>query len=173
MLGSGADEDQARFFDNLRETRVFREKPIARMDGFGARDLAGGEDRRLVQIALRGRRRPDADALIRQPHMHCTGVRGRVNGDRLDPHLTGGADDTERDLAPVCDQDFLEHARVSDAHSMIKRGSPNSTGSALSTSTVRTLPERGAGMRFMVFMASMIRITSPSSTMSPGLTKLG
>ena len=38
-------------------------------------------------------------------------IRRRVDRDGLDPHLLGGAVDAQGDLAPVRDQDLLEHHR--------------------------------------------------------------
>ena len=51
--------------------------------------------------------------------------------------------------------------RSADAYSMIARGSPNSTGWRLPTRMRVTTPALGAGMWFMVFIASMIRIVCP------------
>ena len=47
--------------------------------------------------------------LVGEPHMHCVGVGGRVNGDRPDAHVAAGAVDPERDLAAIGDQNLLEH----------------------------------------------------------------
>ncbi len=64
-----------------------------------------------VQIALRGRRWPDADAFVGKAHMHRVGVGRRMDRDRGDAHLLAGAIDAERDLAAIGDQDFFEHLR--------------------------------------------------------------
>ena len=58
--------------------------------------------------SLRGRR-ADADGLVGQLDVARVLVGLRVHGDRLDAHLAGGLDDPAGDLAPVGDQDFLEH----------------------------------------------------------------
>jgi hypothetical protein len=70
----------------------------------------------------------------------------------VDAHLLAGADHAQRDLAAVGDQDFVEHGRP---YSMIIRGLavfdrlwPSSTRMRL------TVPARGAGMWFIVFIAS-------------------
>ena len=42
--------------------------------------------------------------------MHRFGIGGGMNRDRLDAHLSGGALNTQRDLAAIRDEDFLEHA---------------------------------------------------------------
>ena len=46
---------------------------------------------------------------VGHPDMHRVGIGGGMHGDRLDPHLAAGADHAQRDLAPVGDQDFVEH----------------------------------------------------------------
>ena len=92
--------------------------------------------------------------------MHGVGVGRRVHGDRGDADFLAGAQDPERDLAAVGDQDLFEH-RVragSERYSMIASGSPNSTGWPLPTRMAVTTPALGAGMWFMVFIASMIRM---------------
>ena len=48
--------------------------------------------------------------LIRIQHERCTRIGIRIDGDRLDAHATSGLDDTTGNFAPVCDQDFFEHA---------------------------------------------------------------
>ena len=46
-------------------------------------------------------------------------------------------------------------------------GVPNSTGVPSSTNIRATLPDFGAGIWFIVFMASTIRIVCPSVILSP------
>jgi hypothetical protein len=48
-----ADEGDAVLGDDLGEARILRKKPVAGMDRFGARDLAGRDDLGNVEIALR------------------------------------------------------------------------------------------------------------------------
>ena len=49
-----------------------------------------------------------------------------MHGDGLDAQLAAGAQDAQRDLAAVGDEDLLEHGA---AYSMTNSGWPNSTGS--------------------------------------------
>ena len=84
------------------------------MDRVRAGDAGGRQDRRDVEVAVLRRRRPDAHALIRQPHMHRLGVGGGVHRDGRDAQLAAGALDAKRDLAAVGDEDLLEQG---DAHS--------------------------------------------------------
>ena len=52
MLGRRPDEGEAVFLDDVGEFGVLRQKAIAGMDGFGAGDLAGGDDGGNVEIGL-------------------------------------------------------------------------------------------------------------------------
>ncbi len=95
--------------EDAGEARVLREEAVAGMDRVGAGDLAGGQDRGDVEVGVLGRRRADADALVGEAHMHGVGVGGGMDGDRRDAQFLAGAQHAERDLAPVGDQDLLEH----------------------------------------------------------------
>ena len=96
-------------FEDFGEAGVLGQEAVARMHGVGAGDLAGGEQRRDVEVAVLRRRRADADALVGEAHMHGVGVGGRMHGDRRDAELLAGAQHPERDLAAVGDEDFVEH----------------------------------------------------------------
>ena len=95
--------------EDVGEAGVLGEEAVARMHRLRAGDLAGGDDARDVQVALRRRRRADADALVGEPHMHRVGVGGRVHRDRLDAEFLAGAQHAQRDLAAIGDQDLGEH----------------------------------------------------------------
>ena len=56
---------------------------------------------------------------------------------------------------------------------MIIRGEPNSTGSPSPIRMRVTVPARGEGIWFIVFIASTIIRVCPSATLSPTETKLG
>ena len=97
-------------FEDLGEAGVLRQEAVAGMHGVGAGDLAGGQQARNVEIALGGRRRADADALVGEAHVHGVGVGGGVHGDGGDAELLARALDAQCDLSPVGDQDFVEHS---------------------------------------------------------------
>src|SRR4029079_11419424 len=67
------------------------------------------DDARDVEIARAGFGRPDAHRLVGQPHREGGRVRGGVRDDGADPHLAAGPDDPERDLAPVGNENLVEH----------------------------------------------------------------
>ncbi len=112
-LGDGlrarADKRQVVVVADARELGVLGQEAVARVDGVGAGDLGRGDDGRDVEVALRRRRRPDADGLVGEADGECVAVGRGVHRDGLDPHLAAGADDAERDLAAVGDEDFLDH----------------------------------------------------------------
>ena len=70
----------------------------------------GVDDRVDAQVALRRRRRPDADRAVRQPDVQRVGVGVAVDGDGLHPRVVTGADDPDGDLAAVGDQDPPERS---------------------------------------------------------------
>ena len=70
MLGLGADPLDIMRLDDFGEMRIFGKEAIAGMDRVSAADFGGRDDRRDRQIAVGGRRGPDTDGLIGEPHMH-------------------------------------------------------------------------------------------------------
>src|SRR6056297_194678 len=163
MFGGGTDERQVMILDNLHETGVFRQKAIPGMDGRRAGHFAGGNDGGDRQVAVGRGGRSDADGFVCHAHMHRVGVRSGMHRDRRNAHLSAGTDDAQRDFTAVCDQDLVEHG----SHSSITRGAPYSTGAPSSIRMRLTVPDRGAGMWFMVFIASTMSSVSPSLTCAP------
>ena len=94
--------------DNLGERRVLGEEAVAGMDRVGAGDLGGADDRGDVKVAPGGGRGPDADRLVGEAHVQRARVGLGVHGDGRDAELAARADDAQRDLAAVRDEDLLE-----------------------------------------------------------------
>src|SRR5881296_594263 len=70
---------------------------------------------------------PDVDRLVGEPHRERIGIRLRVGDDGADAELAAGADDPQRDLAPVRDEDLMEHlyrARAPGARSQFESTYP-------------------------------------------------
>ena len=109
VLGLGADEMQIVLGEDFGEAGVLRQEAVAGMHGVGAGDLAGREQRGNVEIAVLGRRRPDADALVGKAHMHGVGVGGGMHGDGRDAELLAGAQHAQGDLAAIGYEDLVEH----------------------------------------------------------------
>src|SRR5665213_2352343 len=87
--------------------------------------------------------------------------------DGRDTHFFAGAIDAQSNFATIGNEDFLKH------QAMTSRVWPNSIGCASCTQISAILPERGAEMGFIVFIASTMKSVSPSLTVSPTLTNGG
>ncbi|MHC2437702.1 hypothetical protein ACVMB0_005077 [Bradyrhizobium sp. USDA 4451] len=122
--------------------------------------------------------------------MHGIGIGGGMHRDGCDAEFLAGAQHAKRDLAAIGYEDLVEHGasgeRVANGgwrmvtrhsirhwpfaigvYSMITSGSPNSTGWPSSTRICVTVPARGDGIWFIVFIASMIRSVWPAETLVP------
>src|SRR5439155_16347397 len=107
-LGRRTDEDEAVIAADLGEVRALGEEAVPGVDRLRAADECGRDDRGDVQIRVARRGGADADGLVRQMHGQAVCVGLAVHDDRLDPKLAARADDSERDLAAVGDEDLIE-----------------------------------------------------------------
>ena len=112
-VGGGTDERETGAIADLGELGVLRQEAVAGMDRGRSRDLRRRDDPGDVEIALAAGRRPDTDVLVGESDVQRVAIPFRVDGDGADPQLATGADHAERDLAPVCDQDLIEHLGAS------------------------------------------------------------
>ena len=78
------------------------------MDRLGSRTLRRIEHRRLVEVALGRRASADQVRLVGVGDVRRVAVGLGVDGDRPDPELPEGAEDPDRDLAPVGDEHLSE-----------------------------------------------------------------
>src|SRR2546423_11869455 len=106
------DKPQHTGFACLREARLPAQIAVAGMDGLRAGDVGGCNDIGSVEIAVFVGRWADADRFICQPDVKRVGIRGGVDGYRLDSHLLAGANDPNGNLAAIGDQYLLEHGGV-------------------------------------------------------------
>jgi hypothetical protein len=97
-----------------RIVSVLGQEAVARVDRVGLRDLRRADQRGHVEVALLGRRRPDADRLVGEEHVLEVAVGLRIDGHGLDAHLAARAQDAQRDLAAIGDQDFLDLSHGAD-----------------------------------------------------------
>ena len=104
-----SDERHSRLRERPGKSRVFRQKPVAGVDRFGAALSACFDDPLDIEVALGRGCRPDADRFVRHPHMQsfCIGI--GINRHRRDPHPLRGADNAAGDLAAIGNQDLLKH----------------------------------------------------------------
>ncbi len=111
LSGDGTDELDALLPAEAAELGTLGEEAVAGVDRLGAALQRRLDERRHDEIALRGRRRPDADGLVGVPDVQALGVGLAVHGHRPDAQLAAGADDADGDLATVGDEDLAEHGR--------------------------------------------------------------
>ena len=110
MFGLRTDELHTVFGQYFGEARILRKKAVARMHGVCAGNFAGRQDGRNVEIAVLGRGRSDAYALIGKPHMHGIRIGGGMHGNRRYAKFLAGAQHPECDLTAVGDQNLVEHS---------------------------------------------------------------
>ena len=89
---------------------VLREKPITRMDGIHVGDFGGADDPVNPEIALAAGGFANADGLIGDLNVHGTFIRLRIDGDGPNIQLFAGANDSNRNLSAVGNQNLLKHA---------------------------------------------------------------
>ena len=92
------------------EPGVLGEETIARVDRLGVRLIDYLEQLVDVEIALRGRAGPEQIGLVSPFDVDRVAIELGVDRDRRDTELFARADDSDRDLATVGDQDLREHA---------------------------------------------------------------
>jgi len=109
VLGLRADEADVVLGEDFREARILRQEAVARMDGVGAGDLAGRQQRGNVEIGIARRRRADADGFVGEAHVHRVGVGRRIDRHGRDAEFFRRAKDAQGDLAAVGDQNLVEH----------------------------------------------------------------
>jgi hypothetical protein len=107
--GVRADEDDAGLGERLRKGLALGEEAVARMHGLGAGLPAGFDDLLDHEVGLGGSGRPDMDGLVGHLHVEGIPVGIGIDGHGLDAHAPGSLDDPARNLAPVGNQDLVEH----------------------------------------------------------------
>ena len=108
-----ADELHIAGLADFGEVGVFRKQAVAGMDGIHVGNFGGADHSRNIQIALRKRRRADADGFVGETHVQRIAVGFAVNRNRADAQFLAGANHPQSDFATVRDEDFLEHLAVS------------------------------------------------------------
>ena len=108
-FGRRPDEHQARLPARLGEAPVLGQEAVTRMHRLGAAGPGGLHETVDRQVALDGGRRAQVHGPVGGPDVGRVRVGVRVHGHRPDPEAPAGADDPERDLAPVRDQHRVEH----------------------------------------------------------------
>ena len=92
------------------EGGVLGQEAVAGVDRLGAGALDHVEQLVDHQVALARRAGTEQVGLVGALDVQRVAVELGVDGDRGDPQLLAGTDDSDRDLAAVGDQDLREHA---------------------------------------------------------------
>ena len=87
------------------------------MDRLNVGDFRGADHSWNVEIALRQLGRADADGFISETDVEGVTIRLAINGYGSDPQFLASADHSQRNLAAVCNQNFLEHSMPGPIHS--------------------------------------------------------
>ena len=104
--GRRADPGEAGRDDLLGEVGALGEEAVAGVDRVGA-----GLERRPAR-ARRVEVGRDLDASVGRPRVQRAEVVGRDDGDGLDPEPRAGAEDAERDLSAICDEEPCGSSRA-------------------------------------------------------------
>ena len=95
------DERQSRIAHGASEPLALGEKAVPGVNGLGARAVRGFDDLVAAQVALARGRRSDVHRLVRLANVRRARVGVAVDGHGSDSHLTTRANDAQRDLAAV------------------------------------------------------------------------
>ena len=108
-LGRGTNKRQTVLVAVAHEARLLGKETVARMDRLCPRLHGTGEHGIVVEVALGKTRAADAIRLVGKLHVQRVRIGRGVDGDGLDAHIAARADNTDRDLAAVGDEHFVEH----------------------------------------------------------------
>ena len=108
--GRRPDEDEAGHFATLGKIRILRQEAVAGVDGHSVCHFGRRDDRGHVEIAVSRGRWTNADGFVGEEHVLQIVFRRRMHGDCLDAHLATGAKNTQRYLATIGNNDFIQHA---------------------------------------------------------------
>ncbi len=107
------DKGHANLGANLGQVGILRQKSVPWMNGVAPGDQRRADDGRDVVVRPRRLRRADADRLIGQPHRQRLSIGIAVRHHRAHTQVVAGAQNPERDLAPVGNQNLAEQRCVS------------------------------------------------------------
>ena len=138
--GSRPDELHAGGFADLGEIRVLAEKSVAGMDGVDIGNFRGADDGGNVQIAAGTLGWADTNGFVRKANVQAVPIGLGINSNGGDAKILAGADDAERDLSAVGDQDFSN--RAGPKRSMANRASPYSTAGRCRRTCATIVPLR-------------------------------
>ena len=108
-LRGRADEGDVAIAADFGEMGVLGEKAVARMDRLHVAHFGRADDAIDFQIAFAGLGRTDAIGLVGHLQVGCAAVGLAEDGHGLHAQLAAGAEDPQGDLAPIGNENALEH----------------------------------------------------------------
>ena len=106
-----ADKHHTTLGAELGKARVFREEPVARVDGLRAGGECRLDDALATQVGIARRGAADVHRLIGHADMQRVAIRVGVHRHRADAEAAGRADHAAGDFTAVGDKDLVEHEK--------------------------------------------------------------
>ena len=107
-----ADPNQTSFNNIISKFRIFRQKPIARMDRVRAGRFGRLNHARAVQITLRCGRGPYMNRHIRLTHMLGPRISIGINRNRLNSQITARAHNPAGNFAAIGNEERFNHLKL-------------------------------------------------------------
>ncbi len=107
--GRRPDERDPPLHAGLRELRALGEESVSGMYGVGAREAGRLDDCGHVEVAPLRPGRSDTDRAAGSPCVEGRSIHRRADGDGVEPQFAAGGDHAQRHLAPVGDENPVEH----------------------------------------------------------------
>ena len=110
-LGRRADPDQPGVLDGTGEVGVLGQEAVARVDRVRPGPAGSLDDQVAAEIGVGGRVAREPYGEVGLAHERQSGVGVGVHGHGLDAEASAGGEDAAGDLAPVGDEESLDHVR--------------------------------------------------------------
>ncbi len=162
--GRRANPGQAGGQHSLGEVLVFGQKTVTGVYGVGAGRGRRSDDSRDVEIALAGRRRPDAVGFVRVTHMEGSAISIGIDRDRAQATLATRAQNAHRDLPAIGNEYFAEHDTSMNSNSELSLFRPPLP----LPSFPRQTGKRGPGGRLRCLPENLLILALPLSRPSVG-----
>ena len=153
--------------NRLSKRGILREEAVARVDGVAAGGECRGDDRGGGEVTLLRVGWPNADRLVGNQDRARVRIRLAVGDHRLKAKLAAGAQDAQRNLATIRNQDALDHLDPSPIDSSRKISWPYSTGSPVADFSAATIPPCVARTSLGMPSTSTVATSAPFATLAP------
>ena len=104
-----ADKLDAVLGTDFRESGIFGQKTVPRVDGVGVGDFHGCHNLGNAQVRVGRSGRTDANGFVGKAHVQTFPVGGGINRNRFDAHFPAGANDAQGNLSAIGNEYFFKH----------------------------------------------------------------